>query len=64
MARAEEWAGVTPISSVATFPGYQDGGGQHPMPVNMEQLLRIWDTVTHTMVPTTQPIHLTDGSSH
>ena len=56
------WDGVIPIPSMATSPGHQDGR-QHPMPVNMEQLCRIWDTVTHPMVPTTQPIHLTDGGS-
>lgn len=67
MVGAEAWVGVevgaTPIPSVATFPGYQGGGGQHPMPLNMEQLSRIWGMVTQPMVPTTQPMHLTDGSS-
>ena len=66
MVGAEAWVGVevgvTPIPSVATFPGCQGGGGQHPMPVNMQQLSRIWDTVTHPMVPTIHPIHLTDSS--
>jgi len=65
---AEAWVGVevgvTPIPSVAIFPGCQGGGGHHPTPVNMEQLSRIWDTVTQPIVPTTQPIHLTDGSTH
>jgi len=65
---AEAWVGVevgvTPIPSVAIFLGCQGGGGQHPMPLNMEQLSRMGDMVTHPMVPTTQPIHLTNGSSH
>ena len=64
MAGAEAWVGVTPIPSVATFPGYQDGGGQHPMPLTMQQLSRIGDIVTHPMVATIHPIHLTDGGSY
>ena len=73
MVGAEAWAGaevgaeagaevgVTPISSLATSPGYR---GQHPTPLNMEQLSHIGDMVTHPMVPTIHPIHLTDGDSY
>ena len=62
-AEAGVWVGVTPIPSLATSPGCQ-GGGQYPMPVNMEPLCHIGDTVIHPMVPTIHLIHLTDGSSH
>ena len=57
-------AEAIPIPSAAFTPGYQDGGGQHPMPASMRQLFLIWDMVTHIMVLTTHPMPLTDIDSH